>query len=315
MHQSVQDAFPAFTEPLEGRVPFMYLDVKGLVTTGVGNLIDADDPTHLFSNANLVPEAFGFDWRDRNTDAQAGQAEIQAEYTTVKNRQDLKNAPTGTKETITQLRLTDQAIDQMVATRIASNETVLKQTAEFASLDGWPADAQLGLFSMAWAMGAAFAQGGRWPNFRAAVGAQDWASAAANSKMDDAGNAGLRPRNARNALLFTIASFVVANGGDVTQLVYDASLSLEDNMRSGNFAVPLNLVIGVQTALEKLGFDPNGLDGGIGAGTRTALTNFQAANNLTQTPNAQTIADIGADTIAALGAQLDALQPPVAHVP
>src|SRR6476469_6934719 len=136
MHQSVQDAFPAFTEPLEGRVPFMYLDVKGLVTTGVGNLIDTDDPAHLFSNANLVPEAFGFDWRDRNTDAQAGQDEIQAEYTTVKNRQDLKNAAIGTKESITRLRLTDQAIDQMVATRLASNETILKQTAEFASLDG-----------------------------------------------------------------------------------------------------------------------------------------------------------------------------------
>jgi hypothetical protein len=32
--------------------------------------------------------------------------------------------------------------------------------------------------------------------------------------------------------------------------------------------IPLNLAIGVQTALKTLGFNPNGLDGVFGHGTR-----------------------------------------------
>ena len=40
MRPSVFAAFPGFITRFEGRLPFMYLDTKGLVTTGVGNLID-----------------------------------------------------------------------------------------------------------------------------------------------------------------------------------------------------------------------------------------------------------------------------------
>src|SRR5690606_22446954 len=38
MQQSVIDRWHDFSEPLEGRVSSMYLDVKGLVTCCVGNL-------------------------------------------------------------------------------------------------------------------------------------------------------------------------------------------------------------------------------------------------------------------------------------
>ena len=41
MRQSVRDIWTEFNAPLEGRLHFMYLDIKGLVTTGMGNLIDA----------------------------------------------------------------------------------------------------------------------------------------------------------------------------------------------------------------------------------------------------------------------------------
>jgi GH24 family phage-related lysozyme (muramidase) len=34
MHQSVLDVFPRFTSEFEGRVSWMYLDIKGLVTIG-----------------------------------------------------------------------------------------------------------------------------------------------------------------------------------------------------------------------------------------------------------------------------------------
>lgn len=40
MYQSVRDYFNTFQTKFEGYLPFMYLDVKNLVTTGMGNLID-----------------------------------------------------------------------------------------------------------------------------------------------------------------------------------------------------------------------------------------------------------------------------------
>lgn len=116
------------------------------------------------------------------------------------------------------------------------------------------------------------------------------------------------PRNVRNGLLFTLAFWMESPppAQDLSVLVYDPTIKLDENMRSGNFPVPLNLLIGVQTALEQLGFNPNGLDGVFGPGSRTALTNYQAANGLQQTPNVTTIDDVAAETIDSLASGLDA---------
>ncbi len=38
MKESAKKVFEVESVRLEGYVPFMYLDVKGLVTTGIGNL-------------------------------------------------------------------------------------------------------------------------------------------------------------------------------------------------------------------------------------------------------------------------------------
>ncbi|WP_406429963.1 hypothetical protein, partial [Streptomyces sp. NBC_00631] len=80
MHQSVRDAFIPFNAPLEGRVQFMYLDIKSLVSTGVGNLLDADDPQHFGTNPNPLPDIFTLGWHDKDTLAPATRAEILQEY-------------------------------------------------------------------------------------------------------------------------------------------------------------------------------------------------------------------------------------------
>lgn len=121
-------------------------------------------------------------------------------------------------------------------------------------------------------------------------------------------------RNVRNGLLFTLAGWMAAPpAGDFSQLVFDASLSLAENMRTGSFPIPLNLTIGLQAALEALGFNPNELNGVFGSGTRTALTGFQKSNGLTQTPEAQTIDAVRAETMDTIAGQLDALQ--IEHFP
>lgn len=309
MHSSVQDAFTAFNQPLEGRVHFMYLDVKSLVSTGVGNLLDADDPSNFGSNPHPLPDIFTLAWLDKDSGAPASRAEIEAEYQNVKFS-GTAHAPLAQKEAITRLRISDETIDELVMRKLESFETTLRGREPFAGLDDWPADGQLGLFSMAWAMGPLF----RFPTFQAAAQAGEWLTMARECRMMETGNPGVIPRNVRDGLLFTLAGWMAAPPpGDFEQLVFDASLSLADNMRSQSFPIPLNLTIGLQTALETLGFDPNGLDGVFGGGTRRALTDFQNSNGLTGTPTAQTIDDVGAETMDTIAAQLDNQK--IAHFP
>jgi peptidoglycan hydrolase-like protein with peptidoglycan-binding domain len=311
MHQSVRDGFITFNSPLEGRVRFMYLDIKSLVSTGIGNLLDTDDPSHFGSNPHLMAYAYGLGWFDKNdgTQTAVSNAEIDAEYTTVK----FSGSATWSiqqKETLTRLRITDATIDQLVLNKFSEMETVLRGRPPFAGFDTWPADAQLGLLSMAWAMGPAF----NFPNFQSGAASNDFRIMARECKMTEAGNPGVIPRNVRDALLFLNASWNAAPPpGDLTQLCFDPTLSLADNMRSFRFPVPIDQTIGIQTALDLLAtsagqptWNPNGLDGVVGPGTRTALTNFQRDHQLPQTPGITSADDVPIATKNVLTTELDA---------
>ncbi|MER8186919.1 peptidoglycan-binding domain-containing protein [Kitasatospora sp. NPDC094015] len=301
MHDSVRDGFNAFSEPLESREHMMYLDVKSLVSTGVGNLLDADDPANFGSNPVPLPDIFTLDWHDRDTAVPADRTAIEEEYRKIKFS-GTANAPIAQKRALGQLLVSDGSVDALITAKLDSFETSLRGRPPFAGYDGWPAPGQLGLLSMAWAMGPMF----RFPHFEAAAAGGDRLTMARECRMTEAGNSGVIPRNVRNALLFTLAGWVTEQGGDIGALVYDPTQPLNANLRSGALPVPLNLLIGVQTALETLGFDPHGLDGIAGPGTRGALTAFQGANGLTVTPAVNGIDDVPEESIAALAAQLDA---------
>ncbi|MFJ7969543.1 peptidoglycan-binding protein [Streptomyces sp. NPDC096324] len=300
MHQSVWDAFLPFSAPLEGRVQFMYLDVKSLVSTGVGNLLDADDPQQFGSNPKPLPDIYTLDWYDKGTLEPVSRGEILQEFKTVKFS-NTSHATIGAKEAITRLRISNASIDDLVRSKLSQFEQYLLGRTDFEDLEEWPADAQLGLFSMAWALGPAFA----FPKFQAAAPQQDWLTMARESKMTETGNPGVIPRNVRNGLLFTLASWNAdPPAGDLTQLVYNAGLALDANVRSGSFPVPLNLAVGLQAALETLGFDPHGLDGVFGNNTRTALTSFQSEMELKTTPTATDIGQVPEETIDTLANEL-----------
>lgn len=211
MRQAVRDAFYDFNEPLEGVVPWMYLDVKGFVTVGVGNLLpDADAAAAL----PFFP--------DGSPDAPAGDDEKRQGWTDVHARQDLARVGHRAFKTVCNLRLSADDIRALVDAKLLSNESILLRA--FPGFPDWPADAQLGLLSMAWALGAAFPA--TWPRFSAACRALDFDGAAAECRMQETGNPGVVPRNNANQLLFRNAAKVgrPENGYDPDTLHYPTQL-------------------------------------------------------------------------------------------
>ena len=139
------------------------------------------------------------------TGAEASRADIEQEYQTVKFSGTAFASWAG-KEAITRLRISDDAIDALGVAKLTSFESTLLGRPPFANLDGWPADAQLGLFSMASAIGPLF----RLPKFEAAAATEDWLTMAHECKISETGSPGIILRNVRNGLLFTIANWMAA---------------------------------------------------------------------------------------------------------
>lgn len=189
MRPEVRAQFPAFTTRYEGRIPWMYADVKQLVTIGCGNLID---PVGLALGLPFVHA-------DGST---ATQAEINAEWHRVKNALELARLGAGAAKKYCRLHLTDIAINGLLLARLDMNEAILAKT--FPAWESWPAEAQLGVLSMAWAMGAGFTK--KWPTFTRAALDERWAECADNCKIREDGNPGIVPRNVANKKLFMAAA-------------------------------------------------------------------------------------------------------------
>ena len=206
-HQIVRDSFISFSEPFERRVPWMYLDIKRLVTTAVGNLVE---PASVAQGMPFVHKGDG---------GAATRDEIGAEWQMLKGQPDLAQKGFRACEPITNLRLTDASIDQIVLARFDANDRFLSQ--QFSGWASWPADAQLGAHSIAWA-GANFPKA--WTNFNRAVAARDWTTAAAESHLQETGNPGVKPRNEADARLFNNAAVVDASGLNPGTLFYPQQL-------------------------------------------------------------------------------------------
>lgn len=210
MKPSVAAAFRDFSTKFEGYLPYMYLDIKGLVTTGMGNLIDP------------IGAALELPWR-RPDGSLATQSEIRAAWNLVKSRIDLAPKYGTAFAGLTTLRLDKTGIEQLIARKLRENEAYLRH--RFPDYERWPADAQLGLHSMAWAMGPGF----HFPDFDAAVNRPrpDFEAAARASHMDARGNPGLVPRNNANFQLFTNAARVLERGADAETLYWPGTLLAE----------------------------------------------------------------------------------------
>ena len=191
MQPAVRSAWRAFNQPFEGFASWMYLDIRGLVTTGMGNLIDP------------LPTALELTWR-QDDGTPATQDVVGTEWTRIKENTALAHQGAQAARAVATLHLADADIDALILRRLDGNEAIVKAYPAFAQFDDWPADAQLGLMSMAWAMGAGF--GPHFPHFSHACAARDFATAAADCEMEASANPALARRNAADRQAFLLAA-------------------------------------------------------------------------------------------------------------
>jgi GH24 family phage-related lysozyme (muramidase) len=197
MKASVRAAWPAFAKTFEGRVPTMYLDTKGLVTTGTGNLIDS------------IHDAQSLPWLTKD-DKRATPAQIEAEWRQMKARQSSKSLGGFAFVKWATLHLDETAINTLLLDKTDEFWDRLAQS--LPSLSTYPADAQLALLDLAWQNGPAFLDSKKdgkyvWAGTRAAVLAQDWKAAAGHVP-------GTGARADRRKRLYTNAATVKAKGLD-----------------------------------------------------------------------------------------------------
>lgn len=176
--------FLTWNRPFEGYIPWLYLDVRGLATIGVGCLVD---PVELFL---VLPMR-------RPDGSLAGEAEKRAEWQSIKDRPELAQQGHRAAQKIATLYLDDAAIADLVTARLRANDDALRKT--FPGMKLWPHEGQLFAHSMAWACGSGWPR--KFPKCAAALKAEHWAEAAAECKIREAGNPGLINRNKANKVL------------------------------------------------------------------------------------------------------------------
>lgn len=196
MHDVVLQAFPGFSQKLEGRTNYMYLDKDGKVTTAIGCLVD---PLEL---------ALELPWKLRDG-ALASREEVSAQWHDLRAQTRLAVLGAQYAATVTTLRLTDADVDALVRERLMRHEAILSQT--FLGWAFFPADAQLAIHSLAWALGVVgFLK--EFPKFTRAANAQDWATALAECTIKgETSNKGLIPRNVANRICLANARVVRAD--------------------------------------------------------------------------------------------------------
>lgn len=193
----------------------MYLDAKGLVTTVIGNLIESHGA--LSGTAKLL------DWRVtgiQNNHAAAPEsapkatpAQVEAEFQRIKSHQEMAKNGGGTFQSVATLRLTLLSMDQLFTAVSNTIETNLRK--RFPKWESFPADAQLAIMSMAWAMGSGF----EFPKFVAACNALDFDTAAEESKINP--NIGsIVDRNVQNKIALHNAAHVIRTGGAPSLLLW-----------------------------------------------------------------------------------------------
>lgn len=211
---SVVNSFVPWTTPLEGFLPFMYIDRLGWVTTGMGNLIDPVSAALVLpwknpDGSRASPQQIADAWNAVDSTRTAPKGQVQPSGPGANGG--------GSQGYLTNIRITKADVQNLVAGKLKSNEATIAQHLDLAKA---PASAQMAAHSMSWAAGPAiFAS---FPGFTAAFNSGDYNTAAAQSTLK---GTGIDMRNMANKLLLTNAAHAVANKKSPDTLYYLDNLS------------------------------------------------------------------------------------------
>jgi hypothetical protein len=205
MQPAVRSYFQEFNRQFEGFVNVMYLDTHNppLVTTGVGNLIDP------------IEEAVKLPWMSVMGQP-VSETEIRDEWYRVKSATAHSNDHISYWQMTAKLKLLPDAINFLILSKLDWMESVILHRPEFSGFSSYPAEAQLGILSMAWAAGPSF----NFPRFEAACSRMDFTTAEEECALDETHNPGLKPRNIANQKLFRNAQLVLQYGLGKTKIWY-----------------------------------------------------------------------------------------------
>lgn len=224
LRDSVVTLFPQYTVGLESSCAFMYSDVKRLVTAAQGILCD---PLGL---------ALKLEWHIG--DRRATETEVANDWQAIKSRalrmsaDQLQQWTARRQAPLTSCRLKQEYIDALTIKRLRGNYEYLKKNL-IPNIDEAPADAQMGLMSAAWAIGAGFDRT-KPPRLEliAAARAGDWAAAEPAAHLTEAGNSGVVERNRHQERMFANAATVMARGLDRDALWWPNRCPTEDSLKT-----------------------------------------------------------------------------------
>lgn len=198
MNPSVEAVWMPFNSDLEGVFRSPYLDINGDVTVAIGCLCD---PLH---------RALTLPWKIEGRPAT--QEEIARDWQALKSRPNLAEWRADKQAVLTSIRLDDDDVTALVRRRLQANYDYLR-THLMPRIDSFPADAQLGILSVAWGIGAAFdrARPPR-PQLVLACNAEDWVAAKVHARLRESRNPGVVLRNRRQELCFDNAATIREHG-------------------------------------------------------------------------------------------------------
>jgi hypothetical protein len=221
---NVEHLFPQYTEDLEAKFMSLYADVKRLVTTGRGFLVDPID------------RCLALEWWIG--DRRATDREVIDDWHAIKERAvkmtdiEMRHWTAKMQAPLTSVRLKSDYVDTMTIRKLRANFAYVEAHLIHGLSDA-PADAQLGVMSLAWAVGAGFdLTDPPRTEFVEAFNAGDWLRAAAHARLREAGNAGVIERNRRQDLCFQNAATVTARGLDPAALWWPNVCPKEDTLHT-----------------------------------------------------------------------------------
>ncbi len=224
MKPNVEHVFTQFTDGLEGTFASPYSDVKRLLTTGRGHLIDP------------IERALPLEWYIGNR--RASETEVRDDWHMIKDRamrmsdEDLQRWTAFEQAPLTSIRLRAEFIDALTVRQLRANYAYIEAHL-MPGIGEFPADALLGVMSLAWALGAGFDKTNPpRTEFVAACNAGNWTVAGAHARLRESGNKGVVARNKQQDLCFSNATTVKARGLDPAALWWPNACPKDDTLKT-----------------------------------------------------------------------------------